>query len=181
MWNREEMRTAAVAAVASLLAGCASTVETVDHQLLLQPGTAQYQMAPLDLFVMPMELEAPLPAFPEGAPSGELAAVTACAELWLSIDGDITHVAAVRDAPGCAGPADPGAAPFERAVLASLGQWEFSPAMVCRFREDQRDKRARGDCRGDVEVVRVPVRLAYAFRFERHDGRVAVGRRRLSD
>ena len=162
--------------------GCASTVENVDHRLLLQRGTAQYEMGPLDLFVMPMELDAPLPAFPQSVPGrDEPATVIACAELWLSAEGDITHLVALHGPPGCAAETDTRAAPFEQAVLARLAAWEFSPAMVCRFGEDQRDQRARGDCRGDVEVVHVPVRLAYAFRFERHDGRVAVGSHRLSD
>ena len=174
------MRHQAVSVLAMLLAGCASSVETVDHQMLLQPGTAQYEMDDLEFFVMPMELDAPLPVFPEAVTAPEVAPVFVCAEIWLSADGDVTRVAPVGDLPGCGDGAD-AAAPFEAAVLVRLRQWSFTPARVCRFREDQRDKRERGDCRGDVEVERVPVRLAYAFRFERHQGRAAVGSRRLPD
>lgn len=165
--------------LACLAAGCASTVETVDHRMLLQPGTAQYEMADLDLFVMPMELEAPLPGFPAGVVDADVPPVEACAEIWLSSEGEVTRVSAIHDLPGCAGEGDRAAAPFEQSVLDTLRGWSFAPARVCRFREDQRDKRAKGDCRGDVEVVRVPVRLAYAFRFERRHGRVDVGSRRL--
>ncbi|HET7656442.1 MAG TPA: hypothetical protein VFK18_05585 [Luteimonas sp.] len=164
---------------ATLAGGCTSTVETVDHRMLLQPGTAQYRMAELDLFVMPMELEAPLPAFPADVVAGDVPAIEACAELWLSSDGEVTRVAALHDLPGCSGGG--AAAPFEQAVVQTLGQWSFTPARVCRFREDQRAQREQGDCRGDVEIERVPVRLAYAFRFERRHGRAEVGSRRLGD
>ena len=162
-----------------LLAGCASTVETVDHRMLLQPGTAQYEMDELELFVMPMELDAPLPGFPEGLAAAEIEPVVACVEVWLSKDGDITRVAPVHDLPDCGD--DASATPFEASVLDGMRQWTFTPARVCRFREDQRALRERGDCRGDVVVERVPVRLAYAFRFERREGRATVGSRRLAD
>lgn len=167
--------------IVALAGGCASTVETVDHQMLMQPGAVQYEMDDLELFVMPMELEAPLPPFPAGVTGNEVAPVVVCVEIWLSTDGDVTHVAPVHDLPGCAGEGDAAAVPFESAVLAALPLWSFTPARVCRFREDQRDRRERGDCRGDVEIERVRVRLAYAFRFERHEGRAAVGSKRLSD
>jgi hypothetical protein len=163
------------------LAACASTVETVEPRMLLQPGTARYEMPPLDLFVMPMELEAPLPAFPESVPAAEVAPLEACVELWLSAEGDVTRVAVVHDLPGCAEAGNTAAAPFEQAVVDALGRWTFSPARVCHFREDQRAKRDAGDCRGDVAIDRVPVRLAYAFRFERHQGRADVGSRRLPE
>ncbi len=162
-----------------MLGGCANCVERVDHRMLLQSGTAQYEMAELDLFVMPMELEAPLPAFPEGIIDADVPPVEACAELWLSSEGEVTRVGAIHDLPGCTGVDGVAAAPFEQSVLDTLRGWSFTPARICRFREDQRDKRAKGDCRGDVEVVRVPVRLAYAFRFERRHGRADVGSRRL--
>lgn len=170
---------AAIGLAALLLAGCASSVETVQPRMLLQPGAAKYQMPPLDLFVMPIELEAPVPGFPDAVTAAEVPAVEACAELWLSVDGEVTHVAAVHDLPGCSGADDPGAAPFQRSVLEALRHWSFTPARICHFREDQRGQRARGDCRGDVAVQRVPVRLAYAFRFERHKGRAQVGSRPL--
>ena len=171
------MRLRVPVALTLLLAGCASTVETVDRRMLLQPGTETYELDPLELFVMPMALDAPLPTFPDD--SGEAnGSVVACAEVWISATGDIARVSALHDAPGCPG-GDDAVAAFERAVLASMRNWSFSPAMICRFRPDQRDKRERGDCRGDVEVQRVPVRLAYAFEFQRRGGRVAVAPRRL--
>ena len=147
--------------------------------MLLQPGTAQYRMAELDLFVMPMELEAPLPGFPADVVAAEVPAIEACAEVWLSGEGEVTRVAAVHDLPGCSD--GDAAAPFEQAVVETLRRWSFTPARVCHFREDQAVQRAQGDCRGDVEIERVPVRLAYAFRFERRHGRAEVGSRRLGD
>jgi hypothetical protein len=174
------MKVASLLPCALLLAGCASTVQTVDHEMLLQPGTAQYRMDELELFVMPLELDAPLPVFPEAVTATEVAPVTACAEAWLSEDGDVTHVAAVHGLPGCDA-AGEASAPFAASVLDALSHWSFTPPMVCRFREDQRAQREAGDCRGDVEVRRVPVRLAYAFRFERRAGRAAVGSRRLPE
>ena len=175
------MRALVWCALGCMATGCASTVETVDHRMLLQPGTAQYEMDELELFLMPMELDAPLPAFPVRVVADEVPPITACVEVWLSADGDVTRLAPLHDLPGCSAAGDDALAHFEQSVLAALHGWSFTPARVCRFREDQREKRERGDCRGDVEVERVPVRLAYAFRFERHGGRAAVGSRRLPD
>lgn len=162
-----------------LLAGCASTVETVDHRLLLQPGTETYTLDDYELFVMPVELAAPLPSFPAGVAEGA-ETVFVCAETWLSADGDVTRVSPLHGVPGCPATEDPAAVPFEEAVVGSLGDWRFSPAMICRFRPDQREQRERGDCRGDVDVRRVPVRLAFSFEFRRGEGR-ALAARRLPD
>ncbi len=169
----------AAAVVALSLAGCASSVARVDHHLLLQRGTMQYEMQPLELFVMPQELEAPLPPFPASVSGEEVGPVVACVELWLSESGDVTHVGPLHGAAGCATEGDLALVPFEEAVMTTLQAWQFSPARICRFREDQREQREKGDCRGDVEVDAVPVRIAYVFRFERHQGRADVGSRRL--
>jgi hypothetical protein len=61
-----------------------------------------------------------------------------------------------------------------------MRRWTFSAAAICRFPERLRAQRERRDCTGkDVALTHVPVRLTYAFTFERQAGRarVAGGRR----
>ena len=161
----------AAAVVALSLAGCASSVARVDHHLLLQRGTVQYEMQPLELFVMPQELEAPLPPFPASVSGEEVGPVVACVELWLSESGDVTHVGPLHGAAGCATEGDLALVPFEEAVMTTLQAWQFSPARICRFPEHLRAQMERGDCTGrEVDIDKVPVRLAYAFTFERKAG-----------
>ena len=50
-----------------------------------------------------------------------------------------------------------------------------APARICRFPEHLRAQMERGDCTGrEVDIDKVPVRLAYAFTFQCTDGRASV-------
>jgi hypothetical protein len=186
----EVRRALAAAALAVLLTACAAGVAhvdpapadstRVDHALLKPAGQPQYQMDDLSLFVMPMELDAPPPAFPAGGAGGDVAPVTVCVEAWLDDAGDVSQLVPARGADGCPERADPAAAPYEQAVVQAMQAWSFSAAAICRFPERLRAQRERGDCRGkDVELTHVPVRLTYAFTFERHAGRAQVVSARL--
>jgi hypothetical protein len=182
-------RLAALACLAILPAACATHVAhvgaqagrtRVDHMLLLQPGQPQYRMDDLALFVMPMELDAQPPAFPPGIAAGDVAPVTVCVEAWLDDEGDISRLAPVHGGEGCAEQADAQVAPFEQVAVQAMHGWRFSAAAICRFPERLRAKRERGDCTSPgIELTHVPVRLTYAFTFERHAGRdrIAGGRR----
>lgn len=173
-------RVAAVVACC-LATACASRIAKVDHQLILQPAQARYQLDNLELFVMPMELEAPPPGFPVAYAQGDLAPLVVCAEVWLDTHGDITRVAPLHQEPDCPARTDPRTAAFEQAVVAKLQQWLWGPARICRFPEHLREQYERGDCTGnDVDIVPVPVRLAYAFTFQRSAGRASVGSARLA-
>lgn len=172
-----EASRALTGAMLVLAAGCATRSASVDHRMLLPDG-ARHEIAATQLFVMPVMLDAPEPAFPPGAADapGE---VVVCAEVWLSPDGEVTRVAPSA-APGCADRADARVARYAREVDAAIAGWEFTPAMVCEFPPQALDKRERGDCTGpEVQVRRVPVRLAYAFTFEVRDGRRRVSNRGL--
>ncbi len=177
------------AGTAFLLAACATRVAPVDapassthveHALLMPPGQPRYEMDDLALFVMPMELESPSPAFPAEIPAGDVAPVTVCVEAWLDGGGDISRLAAAHGVDGCPERADAQAEPYERAVVDAMRAWSFSAAAICRFPEHLRAQRERRDCRGkDIALVHVPVRLTYAFTFERHAGRAQVVSARL--
>lgn len=184
------IRGLAFAALSVLLAACATPVAhvdhppadstRVDHALLMPSGQPQYAMDDLALFVMPMELESPPPAFPAAIAPGDVAPVTVCVEAWLDEAGDISRLVPARGGDGCPRQADAKAAPYEQAVLQAMRAWSFSAAAICRFPERLRAQRERGDCRGkDVELTHVPVRLTYAFTFERHAGRAQVASARL--
>lgn len=152
----------------------------VDHALLMPSGQPRYEMDELALFVMPMELESPAPAFPAGIPAGDVAPVTVCVETWLDDAGEVTRLQPARGVDGCPPQADAQAAPYERAVVRAMQAWTFSAAAICRFPERLRAQRERGDCRGkDVALTHVPVRLTYAFTFERRAGRAQVVSARL--
>lgn len=144
---------------------------------MLLPGTeARHALAPTELFVMPVTLAAPEPAFPGVAEGARAIDVTVCAEVWLSADGEITRIAPFEAAPECAGGTDPQVQPYAQSVADALQRWEFTPAMICEFPPELGHKRAQGDCTGpEVLVRRVPVRLNYAFTFSIRDGRRRVG------
>lgn len=174
-----------VPALPALLAACTirvAHVETapadssrVDYALLMQPGQPQYEMDELALFVMPMELESPTPAFPADVAAGDVAPVTVCIEAWLDAGGEIVRVVPARDGEGCPTRAAAGLAPYEQAAARALHGWSFSAAAICHFPEALRTQRDRGDCRGNaIELEHVPVRLTYAFTFERQAGRAQV-------
>jgi len=165
-----------VLALAAATAGCATRSALVDHRMLLPDAGPRHALAANELFVMPLTLAAPEPAFPAGADALATADVVACAEIWLSADGDVTGVAPLTAAPGCEAGADPGRAAYAQSVAEAVRQWTFTPAMICDFPPQALDKRERGDCTGpDVTVRRVPVRLGYAFTFSIRDGRRGVG------
>lgn len=154
----------------------------VDHALLQPAGQPRYQMDELSLFVMPSELDSPAPAFPPGVAAGDVAPVTVCVEAWLDAAGDISRLAPLHGSDGCPGQADAQVAPYEASVMQAMRAWSFSAAAICRFPERLRAQRERGDCRGkDVGLTHVPVRLTYAFTFERRAGRENIASARLSD
>lgn len=147
----------------------------VDYALVQQANQPQYRMDELTLFVMPSELESPPPAFPAEAAPGDVAPLTVCIEAWLDAAGEITRLAPARGGDGCPGQADVGLAPYEQASVQAMRAWSFSAAAICRFPAHLRAQRERGDCRGsEVVLEHVPVRLTYAFTFERHAGRAQV-------
>lgn len=143
--------------------------------LLPETGTRHATDA-TELFVMPLVLAAPEPAFPETSGQPASFELTVCTEVWLSEDGDIARVAPFEGAPGCAHGDDPRALPYARSVATAMPRWEFTPAMICEFPPELLHKRASGDCTGSgITVRRVPVRLNYAFTFSVRDGRRRVG------
>lgn len=154
-----------------LLAACASRIAKVDHQMILQPGEVRHELESLELFVMPMELDAPRPGFPTGYTEGDLMPLVVCVEVWLDASGDPTHVAALQQEPGCPARRDARLPVFEQAVVDALWNWHWTPARICRFPEHLRAQMERGGCTGrEVDIDKVPVRLAYAFTFERKAG-----------
>jgi hypothetical protein len=175
------MRRVAAAMACCLVAGCASQVAKVDHQVILQPGVVHHELDELELFVMPIELESPPPEFPAAYAHGDLSPLVVCAEVWLDTHGDITRVAPLHQEPDCPARTDARTLAFEQAVVARLRQWIWGPARICRFPERLREQREHDDCTGnEVDVVPVPVRLAYAFTFQRSAGRASVASSRVA-
>jgi hypothetical protein len=163
-------------ALAIVAAGCATRSSSVDHRMLLPQGGDRVELESRELFVMPVALASPEPVFPEMEAPAATVDVEVCAEIWLSVDGDVTRVAPFHATPECAQGADPAMRDYAQAVEAALRRWEFTPAMICEFPPELLARRDEGDCTGpEVTVRRVPVRLNYAFTFSSRDGRRRVG------
>jgi hypothetical protein len=157
-------------------AGCATHSTSVGHRMLLPEDGPRHETEQSELFVMPVTLASPEPAFPTDVIVPSTYELTVCAEIWLSADGDITRIAPFDSALECADDADPQVQLYARSVTETLRLWEFTPAMICKFPPELLDKRAQGDCTGsEVKLRRVPVRLNYAFTFSSRDGRRKVG------
>lgn len=170
------MRAWVAAAACLAIAGCATRVADIDHRMLLPQGGDRIELGPQQLFVMPIALAQPEPAFPPVEAGAAPVGVTVCAELWLSADGDVTRVMPFDGAPGCAPEGDASARVYAQAAAEALRQWAFTPATICEFPPQALAKRERGDCTGsEVEVRHVPVRLDYAFTFSSRDGKRRVG------
>lgn len=145
--------------------------------MLLPAGGDRIELESLQLFVMPIALAQPEPTFPpaDAGTTGPIE-VTACAEVWLSADGDITRVAPFHATSECEPGAGAAMRGYAQAVDDALRLWEFTPAMICEFPPEALDKHERGDCTGpEVTVRRVPVRLNYAFTFSSRNGKRQVG------
>ncbi|MDN5782251.1 MAG: hypothetical protein L0H23_09585 [Luteimonas sp.] len=171
-------------AMSVVVAGCVTRSASVDHRMLLPEAGARHELAPTQLFVMPVTLAAPEPIFPVVVDAREPVDIVVCAEIWLSEDGDVARVAPFDGTPDCAAGMQSRAQPYAQSVADALRRWEFTPAMICDFPPQSIDKRERGDCTGpEVAVRRVPVRLDYAFTFSSRNGRkqVGVARRPQSD
>lgn len=144
--------------------------------MLMPQAGPHHDVAQSEFFVMPIELVTPSPLFPDAEKATHAPVVAVCAELWLSLDGDVTSVQPFHDTEECAAPVQDATRPYLKAVLAALKGWEFTPAVICTFAPEAIDKRARGDCTGDgVTLRRVPVRLNYAFVFTSANGKREVG------
>lgn len=178
-------RAAQAASGSILLTACATPVahvETslpdrtrVDYALVQQANQPQYRMDELTLFVMPSELASPPPAFPADVAPGDVAPVTVCVEVWLDAAGEIVRLGPARGSEGCPGHGDAAPTSYERASIQAMRAWSFSAAAICHFPAHLRAQHERGDCRGsEVALEHVPVRLTYAFTFERQAGRAQV-------
>ena len=161
-------------------AGCRTTpletpavdpVGTVDMALVPPAaGTARMQLDPSQAFVFPLLRESQLPEYPPELLALRLDTQALCVDVDIDAQGLVSQVRG-RDDADCAA-AGPHASRFAAALEASVRQWQFDPALVCRTP----DGRAAADACAEPDAIDTPValRLSYAFVFSQQDGQPRV-------
>lgn len=161
-----------LAAIALGLAGCASSATSVDKRMVLPPGAPAMTLAQREGFLMAVPIHEPLPRL-EAAVAGPDGRTEVCVEIVVDADGVVSEARHMPGVDACA--AEPEAA-YVDAALDAVRRWTFFAAAICAFPAGQAKT---DDCSGEGMVVRaVPIRLMYAFAFERSGGQSRVRARR---
>ena len=162
--------------VAVCLTGCAATKsDLVEKRMVLPPFAATMTLEDRQGFLMAAPIEAPMPVFP-GRVQGPDMRTEVCVELMIREDGTVGEARHIPGVETCDMHPDPG---YLTATLDAVRRWTFFAAAICDFPEGVEKT---DDCSGDGVVVRaVPIKLMYAFAFERVGGQGRVGLRRRSD
>lgn len=159
------------ACVIVALGACASRGATVGKRMVLPPGALAMTLEKRQGFLMAVPIHEPLPRLETAAgPDGR---TEVCVEIVIDAEGTVPEARHTPGVDGCHATPDPA---YVTATLDAVRQWRYFAAAVCTFPEGQAKT---GDCSGEDVVVRaVPIRLTYAFAFERMAGRTRVRARR---
>lgn len=157
-----------------VLGACATTkvVESrndVEVGMFLPLGAQVAHDQPHIKVLAPGEISTPTPRFPHGF-KGDVD-VTVCAEVVITIDGQVESVTQIAGRPGCASIGDAATMPYFKAVAGALKQWQFFAGGICRFQTSEDECMSRG-----AVIERRAMKLAYFFRFTRIEGIESVSR-----
>lgn len=162
----------ALAAIALGLSGCASRATSVDKRMVLPPGAPAMTLEQREGFLMAVPIHEPLPRL-EAVAAGPDGRTEVCVEIVIDADGVVSEARHMPGVDACA--TEPEAA-YVAAALDAVRQWTFFAAAICEFPAGQAKT---DDCSGEGVIVRaVPIRLMYAFAFERSGGQSRVRARR---
>lgn len=171
--GRRRVRDALVMAAAVVgLAGCASRGTAIDKRMVLPPGAATMTLETRQGFLMAVPVHEPLPVLADDArgPDGR---TEVCVEIVIDVEGQVSEARHMPGVDACDAQPDAG---YAAAALAAVRQWTFFAAALCEFPGEQP---VTEDCSGEGVTVRaVPIRLMYAFAFERSGGKARVRVRR---
>ena len=162
------------------LAGCRSVpvaeapaVGSVGVALVTPPAdAAPMQLESSEGFVFPNLIEpVAMPEYPPDLLPLRLDPLELCVDVTISAEG-LVSAAKRRIDDMCPGVAGEHEERFAAALLETVGQWTYDPALVCRTP----DARASAHACAEPDVLETPtaLRLSYAFRFSQQDGRPAV-------
>lgn len=166
------MERLAVAGLVLGLAACASRGTSIDKRMVLPPGAPALALETREAFLMAVPIHAPLPRLAEVA-AGPDGRTEVCVEIVVDAEGRVPEARHMPGVDAC----DAAPAPVDvAAALDAVRQWTFFAAAICEFPEGMAKT---DDCSGEGVAVRaVPIRLMYAFAFERSGGKARVRARR---
>lgn len=144
----------------------------IDKRMVLPPGAVAMTLETRQGFLMAVPIHEPLPVLADNArgPDGR---TEVCVEIVVDAEGQVSEARHMPGVDAC--DAQPEAA-YVAAALAAVREWTFFAAALCEFPEG---RPVTGDCSGDGVTVRaIPIRLMYAFAFERRGGQARVRARR---
>lgn len=154
------------------LAGCAHTRQAVDARMVLPAAAPRIQLDQTQALLMAVSIEQPMPVYPEST-GGRDGRTEVCISFVVTADGQVSQAAHAPGVDTCDERPDPA---LVAAALEAVSRWTFFAAAVCEYPEGVAPA---PDCSGEDVVVRaVPIRLMYAFAFERVGGRGRVVVRR---
>lgn len=151
------------------LAACASRPINTDvaATLIVSTSADRYVMQRNERFLMPLTVEAPLPTYPSSAVTPT--EVTICVAVVITAEGDVQSVKPIATDPECSSISDPLFKPFQEATIATVREWKYLAAAICRYQTDA------AECEFETaDIEPVPVSLAYRFAFSTHDGKPVV-------
>lgn len=158
--------------VAAALAGCAHTRGSVDARMVLPAAAPRMQLSETQGLLMAVSIEQPMPLYPESAAGGD-GRTEVCVSFVVTADGQVSEAAHAPGVDTCAERPDPA---LVAAALDAVSRWTFFGAAICEYPQGVAPA---PDCSGEDAVLRaVPIRLMYAFTFERVGGRGRVAVRR---
>lgn len=165
----------AAVGLAVCLPACTTRGTAIDKRMVLPPGARTMALDRQQGFLMAVPIDEPLPAL-EGMATGPDGRVEVCVEIVIDDEGRVSAARHTPGVDGCHATPDPA---YVAAALEAVRRWRYFAAAVCEFPAGQAKT---DDCRGEDVVVRaVPIRLTYAFAFERVAGKARVRARHAAD
>ena len=158
------------------LFGCkaGSKLSRVDASMILPASAARMRLEERQIFLMPSEIESPVPAFPSGY-SGKDMDATVCAEFVVSAEGEVSDIRQISDEEGCEPDTSIQGRTLFSEVRGALSRWSYFAGAICTFEIDE------GECeRQGAKMTPSAVRLAYRFRFFVLNGKKSVQTRKSS-
>lgn len=170
-----------------LISGCANLntgmLRTSSVEPFIPSNAASYTIESNQRFIIGKPLN-PLqpPIYPSTAKTTS-DEVSVCLEISISEDGVVYESRPLTAIPGCPNEAGDIPSEFASSARQAAMTWRFTPSRLCTYAKGYDATTETTGCGGPVmQIVPVPIRLAFRFRFTRGASRVGeVTMRRLGD
>jgi len=159
-------RTLVLPLLCSAIIGCQSTTRTVGAGMVLPEMGDRIELRSTQRFIFPGEFaELPLPGFPEDTPQRATFDTTVCLSFTVNEYGETIDIQTEDGAdPEC----DSAAKQPSLVVAAAeaVESWEFLAGAICDYDTVDQQQADDDSCKHARRVTAIPVRLAWAFRFQ---------------